>query len=81
VSIGSLFLFCFGSNIDSFVCVVCRAIVYNAAALAVVYNKAAGKQQFLRGVHADEVIGIASHPAGQIFATGEAGRNPSIFIW
>jgi hypothetical protein len=60
---------------------VCRAIVYNAAALAVVYNKAAGKQQFLRGVHTDEVIGIASHPAGQVFATGEAGRNPSIFIW
>ena len=53
------------------------AIVYNAASLAVVYNKGAGKQQFLRA-HTDEVIGIASHPAGQIFATGEAGRKPSI---
>jgi microtubule-associated protein-like 6 len=55
--------------------------VYNAGVLAVVYNKGAGKQQFLRGAHTDEVIGIACHPAGQIFATGEVGRQPSIVIW
>ena len=60
---------------------LCRAVVYNAASLAVVYNKGAGKQQFLRGAHIDEVVGICCHPAGQIFATGEAGRLPSIVIW
>ena len=49
--------------------------------MAVVYNKGAGKQQFLKGAHTDEVISICRHPAGQIFATGEAGRNPSIVIW
>lgn len=58
-----------------------RSIVYNAASMAVVYNKGAGKQQFLKGAHTDEVVGICCHPAGQIFATGEAGRHPSIIIW
>lgn len=55
--------------------------MYNAASMAVVYNKGAGKQQFLKGAHTDEVVGICCHPAGQIFATGEAGRHPSIIIW
>jgi len=59
----------------------CSSIVYNAASMAVVYNKGAGKQQFLKGAHTDEVVGICCHPAGQIFATGEAGRHPSIIIW
>lgn len=49
--------------------------------LAIVYNKGAGKQQFLKGVHTDEIIGICRHPAGQIFATGEVGIKPSIIIW
>eukprot|EP01032_Pedospumella_encystans_P008376 gene8376-9951_t len=57
------------------------SIVYNAASMAVVYNKGAGKQQFLQGAHTDEVVSICCHPAGQIFATGEAGRQPSIIIW
>ena len=55
--------------------------MYNAASMAVVYNKGAGKQQFLQGAHTDEVVSICCHPAGQIFATGEAGRQPSIVIW
>ena len=55
--------------------------MYNAASMAVVYNKGAGKQQFLQGAHTDEVVSICCHPAGQIFATGEAGRQPSIIIW
>eukprot|EP01039_Chlorochromonas_danica_P011314 gene11314-12624_t len=57
------------------------SIVYNAATLAVAYQKLSGKQQFLHGPHTDEVIGIGIHPTGQIFATGEAGRNPSIVVW
>lgn len=56
-------------------------IVYNAANLAVVYHKPSGKQRFLLGPHVDEVIGITIHPAGQIFATSEAGRKSNIVIW
>jgi microtubule-associated protein-like 6 len=55
--------------------------VYNAASLAVVYSKSTLKQQFLLGAHSDEVISISNHPAGQIFATGEVGKNPSIIVW
>ena len=56
-------------------------IVYNAANLAVVYHKPSGKQRFLLGPHVDEVIGITTHPAGQIFATSEAGRKSNIVVW
>eukprot|EP01033_Poteriospumella_lacustris_P007987 gene7987-5748_t len=57
------------------------SIVYNAANLAVVYHKPSGKQLFLNGPHIDEIISIAIHPAGQIFATGEAGRKSNVIIW
>jgi microtubule-associated protein-like 6 len=58
-----------------------RSIVYNAATLAVVYSKGAGKQQFLTATHSDEVVSIVRHPAGQLFATGDCGNKPSIAIW
>ena len=45
------------------------------------HSKSAGKQKFLQGAHSDEIIGIAAHPSGQIFATGEYGRNPTIIVW
>jgi WD40 repeat protein/Ca2+-binding EF-hand superfamily protein len=57
------------------------SVVYNAANVAVLYHKPTGKQRFLLGPHSDEVISIAAHPAGQIFATGEAGRKGSIVVW
>ena len=56
-------------------------IVYNTASLAIVYNVGTGKQSFLQGVHNEEVIGIAVHPAGQLFATSEIGKRPLIVIW
>ena len=56
-------------------------IVYNVAALAVVYNKATAKQQFLHGAHENEVISIAPHPTGVYFATGDKHPNPTIFVW
>jgi WD40 repeat protein len=40
-----------------------------------------GKQRFLQGAHTDDIIGIASHPSGQLFATGETGRQPCIIVW
>lgn len=57
------------------------SVVYNAANLAIVYHKPSGRQNFLHGPHIDEVLSIAMHPAGQIFATGEAGRRASIIVW
>ena len=56
-------------------------IVFTAATIGVAYSKATGKQQFLQGAHNDEVLGIAAHPNGQIFATGEAGNKPTIIVW
>ena len=56
-------------------------IVYNVAALAVAYNKVAAKQQFLHGTHENEVVSIAPHPTGLLFATGEKQQKPKIFIW
>lgn len=57
------------------------SIVFNAANLAIVYHKPSGKQQILTGSHVDEVISIAPHPAGQIFATGAAGREAGVVVW
>ena len=56
-------------------------IVYTAASLAVVYSKTTGKQSFLLGAHQEEVMGIAVHPNGKFFATGESGRRPTIIVW
>ena len=56
-------------------------IVYSAAAVGVVYSKSAGKQKFYVGAHSDDIISVAAHPSGQLFATGETGRQPSILVW
>jgi echinoderm microtubule-associated protein-like 6 len=56
-------------------------IVYHSATLGIVYSKSTGKQRFLLGAHSDDILGMAAHPAGQIFATGEAGKHPSIVVW
>ena len=57
------------------------SIVYTAATVGVVYSRSAGKQKFFLGAHADDIIGIAAHPSGQLFATGETGRQPSVIVW
>lgn len=57
------------------------SVVYTAAAVGVVYSRSAGKQKFFLGAHADDIIGLAAHPSGQLFATGETGRQPSIIVW
>ena len=56
-------------------------VVYFTAALAVVYSNSTGKQRFLQGVHTDDILSLAAHPSGQIFATGETGRNPAVVVW
>jgi len=49
--------------------------------LGIVYSKSTGKQQFIQGVHTDDVIGLAAHPSSQIFATGETGLIPKVIVW
>ena len=57
------------------------SVVYTAAAVGIVYSKSAGKQKFFLGAHSDDIISLAAHPSGQLFATGETGRQPSIIVW
>ena len=56
-------------------------IVFHAAAIGVVFNKSTGKQGFLHGAHADDILGLTAHPAGQLFASGEAGKTSTIIVW
>ena len=55
-------------------------IVYNAAALGVVYDAKKHHQRFFQG-HTDDVIALAVHPAGRYVATGEKGPTPKIIVW
>ena len=64
-------------------------VVYHAAALGVVYDRETNTQKFLADVptaeattgHADDIVCLARHPTGSIFATGEVGRNPRVIVW
>ena len=56
-------------------------IVYAAASIVVALNKTSGRQSFLQAAHSDEVVSVGAHPNGQIFASGDAGREPVIVIW
>ena len=56
-------------------------IVYHAAAVGVVLSKSTGKQGFLQGAHSDDILGLTAHPAGQLFASSEAGKTSAIIVW
>ena len=55
-------------------------IVYPAASLAVVYHPVNHTQQFYHG-HDDDITSLAMHPDGDVFATGQLGRDPTIHVW
>jgi microtubule-associated protein-like 6 len=55
-------------------------IVYPAASLTVVYDKAEKLQKFNLD-HTDTVLAMAVHPTGKLIATGEAGRVPKVVVW
>eukprot|EP01042_Synura_sphagnicola_P000320 gene320-331_t len=56
-------------------------VVYFSATVGIAYSKITGKQRFLQGAHSDEILCIACHPSGRLFATGEAGRDPAVIVW
>ena len=64
-------------------------VAYHTAALCVVYNRESNAQKFLcdnptvEGTtgHCDDVLCLARHPSGSIYASGEVGRNPRLIVW
>jgi microtubule-associated protein-like 6 len=55
-------------------------VVFFAAGTAVAYDIQSDTQKFNRD-HTDDIISIAAHPNGKIFATGEVGKKPKIIVW
>jgi WD40 repeat protein len=56
------------------------SIVYNAAAVGIVYDPSDHLQRhFIR--HTDDILSIAFSPDKKLVATGELGPKPSIHIW
>ena len=59
-------------------------VVYHTAAIGIVYNRESNTQNFLvdnptaEGTtgHTDDILCLARHPNGNIYASGEVGRNP-----
>ncbi|KAG2487374.1 hypothetical protein HYH03_013944 [Edaphochlamys debaryana] len=56
-------------------------VVYNAAGLGVVYDKASHSQRFFLG-HDDDVLCLALHPLDRTTAaTGQLGAQPCVLVW
>jgi hypothetical protein len=45
-------------------------VVFNAAAVAVVFDTVSNTQKFYTE-HTDDIVSMAMHPKGEIFATGQ----------
>ena len=64
-------------------------IVYHTAAMGVAYNKESNTQRFLIDDpnarsptgHRGDIVSMARHPSGSIFATGEVAKSPRILVW
>ena len=55
-------------------------LFYYAAAVAVQLDYESNTQQFFNK-HSDDIIAMAFDPNNQIFATGELGPKPSVYLW
>jgi len=55
-------------------------VVYPAGALMVAYSSEKHSQKFMSH-HNDEILSVAAHPHGELFASGERGPLPRIFVW
>ena len=64
-------------------------IFYHTAAMGVAYNKESNTQRFLIDDpnarsptgHRGDIVSMARHPSGSIFATGEVAKSPRILVW
>ena len=55
-------------------------IIYHAAGLGIVYQKQTHSQQFFNK-HSDDIIAFSVSKSGNLAASGEVGRWPSIYVW
>ncbi|EKX45902.1 hypothetical protein GUITHDRAFT_71075, partial [Guillardia theta CCMP2712] len=55
-------------------------VVYSLANIAIVHDSSSSSQRFCWG-HTDRVLSMALHPDQRLFATGQAGPDPLVFIW
>lgn len=55
-------------------------VVYHAAALGIVVDKATQRQRFVKS-HDDDIVALAAHPNGAVFATAQMGKRPKIYTW
>ncbi len=55
-------------------------IVYHAAAVGIVMDKASNTQSFFN-LHTDDILSIAFHPDKILVATGQLGPKPPIYVW
>ncbi len=58
----------------------CGHVVYVAGNVCVVLDPLSGQQSCYCG-HANDIMCMAMHPDGVIFATGEVGMNPHVCVW
>ena len=54
--------------------------MYHAAALGIVMDTTTRKQTFF-AQHDDDVLCLAAHPDGDIYATASVGITPVIMVW
>jgi WD40 repeat protein/Ca2+-binding EF-hand superfamily protein len=57
------------------------SIAYFAGKMAIVFNKDGGGLQRYYSGHVDSILSLAIHEDGQIVATGDLGKIPSIHVW
>ena len=55
-------------------------IAYHSAAVGIVYNSSTHTQRYNID-HTDDIVSLAIHPNGEIIATGQLGKTPSIICW
>ena len=55
-------------------------VVYNTAALGVVYDKDRHEQLFFKG-HDDDITALDMHPDCVRVVTGQVGKEPVIHVW
>ena len=55
-------------------------MVYNVAALGVVYSGHTHSQRFY-SAHSDDILCLAQHPSRDVVATGQVGRDPAVHVW
>ena len=68
---------CLGTSLF---CTFDGRLVYPASAVIVIHSVRINRQDHFLN-HEDEITALAMHPNGRIFASGETGFKPRVFVW